>query len=310
MKAASTSASVDNACDTAHPEWIAWELFLFLFLSRLVKQWNLSRIANIFIYGKEHIVNHSSRRYFEKRLRRKVGAAVHDYAMISRGDRVMAAVSGGKDSLVLLKVLLDLKKSAPVEYEVVPVHLSTGFEKDFDRISEWASSTLGVEIRVYETGIAGILSRVSDPDKSPCALCSRLRRGMLYRIAQDEGISSIALGHHLDDIVETFFLRSLYTGQIGAMAPARVSNDGRNRVIRPMAYCTLELVEAYFRFLEVEPVSYSCMIRPDGKRALVRELLKTLEKDNPKVKNSIFASLGNIDMKSLCLKGEPRAHSH
>ncbi|MFY9399129.1 MAG: ATP-binding protein [Desulfomonilia bacterium] len=255
-------------------------------------------------------MNHSSRRYYEKRLRRKVGEALHDYAMISQGDRIIVAVSGGKDSLVLLKVLHDIQKAAPVEYEIVPVHISTGFEKDFDRISEWASSTLGVEIRVYDTGIADILAKVSDPDKSPCALCSRLRRGMLYRIAQDEGFSSIALGHHLDDIVETFFLRSLYTGQIGAMAPVRVSNDGRNRVIRPMAYCTLELVEAYFRFLEVEPVSNSCMIRPDSKREMVRGLLKTLEKDNPKVKNSIFASLGNIDMKSLCLKGEHRAHSH
>ena len=123
------------------------------------------------ICDKEHYVNHNSRRYFEKRLRKKVGTAIHDYGMIRQGDRIMVAVSGGKDSLVLLKVLIDLQKSAPVEYEVFPVHLSTGFEKDFPRIAEWARSTLGTEIRVIETGISDILARVSDPEKSPCALC-------------------------------------------------------------------------------------------------------------------------------------------
>ncbi|HPX17224.1 MAG TPA: ATP-binding protein [Deltaproteobacteria bacterium] len=262
------------------------------------------------ICDKEHYVNHNSRRYFEKRLRKKVGTAIHDYGMIRQGDRIMVAVSGGKDSLVLLKVLIDLQKSAPVEYEVFPVHLSTGFEKDFPRIAEWARSTLGTEIRVIETGISDILARVSDPEKSPCALCSRLRRGRLYSLAREEGFSSIALGHHLDDIIETFFLRCFYTGQIGAMAPVRISNDGRNRVIRPLAYCKLTLVEAYFRFMDIAPVSYACMIRPDSKREQIREYLRILEKDNPKMKNSIFASLGNIDMKSLCLKGDYRAHTH
>lgn len=255
-------------------------------------------------------MNHDSRRYYEKQLRKKVGTAIHDYRMIEQGDRVMVAVSGGKDSLVLLKVLVDLRKSAPVEYEIVPVHLSTGFETDFDRIAEWARSVLGVEIRICETRISEILARVSDPEKSPCALCSRLRRGRLYSLAQEEGLSSIALGHHLDDIIETFFLRCFYTGQIGAMAPARISNDGRNRVIRPLAYCKLSLVEAYFRFLDIAPVTYSCMIRPDSKREQIREYLRILEKDNPRMKNSIFAALGNIDMKSMCLKGDFHAHSH
>ncbi|HNR50390.1 MAG: tRNA 2-thiocytidine biosynthesis protein TtcA [Deltaproteobacteria bacterium ADurb.BinA179] len=255
-------------------------------------------------------MNHNSRRYYEKQLRRKVGTAIHDYQMIRRGDRILVAVSGGKDSLVLLKVLADLRRSAPVEYEIMPVHLSTGFEKDFGRIIEWARSALGLEIEVVQTGISEILARVSDPEKSPCALCSRLRRGRLYTLAQERGVSSIALGHHLDDIIETFFLRCFYTGQIGAMAPARVSNDGRNRVIRPLAYCKLTLVKAYFSFFDVEPVSCSCMIRPDSKREQIREYLRILEKDNPKMKNSIFAALGNIDTKSLCLKGEYHAHSH
>jgi len=255
-------------------------------------------------------VKHDSRRYYEKQLRRKVGTAIHDYAMIRPGDRIMVAVSGGKDSLVLLKVLIDLRKSAPVDYEIVPVHLSTGFEKDFERIADWSRSSLGTEIRILETGISEILSRVSDPRKSPCALCSRLRRGRLYHLAREEGFSSIALGHHLDDIIETFFLRCFYTGQIGAMAPARYSDDGRNRIIRPLAYCTLDLVDAYFRFFEVEPVSYTCMIRPDGRRERIRNYMRDLEKENPRMQNSIFAALGNLDTKSLCLKGGPRAHPH
>lgn len=256
-------------------------------------------------------MNHNSGEYFEKRVRRKAGSAIRDFGMIGPGDRILVAVSGGRDSIVLLKILHGLRKSAPIDFEIVPVHLSTGFEKGFGPIGDWVRENLRLEVKVHDTGIAEILKNVSDPEKSPCALCSRLRRGVLYSLAREEGYTSIALGHHLDDIVETFFLRCMYTGQIGAMAPSRCSNDGQNRVIRPLAYCRGDLIEAYFATLGIEPVGNACMIRKDGKREQVRNYLKHLEKDIPRLKENVFSALGNIDIKSLCLMKEAsHAHHH
>ena len=252
-------------------------------------------------------MRYTSRRYLEKQIRRKAGQAIQDYRMIRNGDRVLVAVSGGKDSIVMMKVLSILRTVAPVDFEIVPVHVMTGYESGFDRIRTWIRETLGYETIVHESFISQILEAAGDPDKSPCALCSRLRRGMLYTLAEEKRAASIALGHHMDDIIETFFLRCLYTGQLGAMAPARVSDDGRNRVIRPLAYCTNDIIEAYFPYLEVEPVEVSCPIRKDSKRELIRDYIKRLERDIPSMKHSIFASLGNIDTASLCVKENTHA---
>jgi len=230
--------------------------------------------------------------------------------MIEDGDRVLVAVSGGKDSLVLLKVLSDLKKAAPVQFEILPVHISTGFEIGFTRIAHWIEKDLHLDVMVIDSRIAEILKEASDPDKSPCALCSRLRRGRIYSLAKELGASSIALGHHMDDVVETFFLRCFFTGQIGAMAPSRRSNDGENRVIRPLVYCTNEMINRYFSFLDIEPIENTCIIRPDGKREMVRKYIELFEKDIPSVKYSVFAALGNIDMKSMCFKEKTYANPH
>ncbi len=255
-------------------------------------------------------MKHNTGKYLEKRVLRKAGTAIHDYRMIGHGDRVMAAISGGKDSIVLLKILSELKSSAPIDFEIIPVHVSTGFEKDFDRVRDWIYDHLGLTVEVFDSGIDEILEHSSDPEKSPCALCSRLRRGILYSMAQKEKYTSIALGHHMDDIIETFLLRCFYTGQVGGMAPSRVSNDGKNRIIRPLAYCKAELVDAYFKTFEVDPVANSCPKRVDGKREQVRGYIRLLEKDIPTVKESILSALGNIDMKSLCLKETFSAHPY
>ncbi len=267
-------------------------------------------VANPVVCAIEYPVNSHSRRLIEKRVLRKAGSAVHDYRMIADGDRVLVAVSGGKDSIVLLKVLAELKSAAPVDFDLVPIHVATGFEKDFDRIQCWIRENLGMEVRVFDSGISEILAHSSDPEKSPCALCSRLRRGVLYTLAYEEKFTSIALGHHLDDIIETFFLRCLYTGQIGAMAPSRYSDDGRNRVIRPLASCKGALIEAYFTTFGIDAVKSVCPIRKDSKRQRVRAYISQLEKEIPTVRESVFSSLGNLDMKSLCLKEEPGAHPH
>jgi tRNA 2-thiocytidine biosynthesis protein TtcA len=255
-------------------------------------------------------VSPTSKKFLEKQLRHKAGEAIHDYSMIRQGDKVLVAVSGGKDSIVMIKVLDMLRKSSPVEFEIIPVHIKTGFELDFDRISFWIKKNLKLEVLIHDGQISEILSAISDPEKSACALCSRLRRGKLYAVAEEMGISSIALGHHMDDIIETFMLRNFYTGQIGAMSPSRYSNDGRNRVIRPLAYCTGDLVNNYFRFLDVIPVGVSCPKRPDSKREFIRAVISSLEKKIPSIKYSIFASLSNVDMKSLCLKGNDYADPH
>jgi tRNA 2-thiocytidine biosynthesis protein TtcA len=240
--------------------------------------------------------------YFEKLVRKQTGRAISDYSMIKNGDRVIVAVSGGKDSIVLLKILHMLGKAAPVDFELLPVYVSTGFETGFDEIASWSESELGLKIDIIDSGISQILAASSDPEKSPCALCSRLRRGILYTHAAKIGATSIALGHHMDDIVETFLLRCFFTGQIGAMSPSRVSNDGANRIIRPLAYCPEEIVVSYFSFLKVEPVKSECVMRRDSKRHMIKNYLKEMEMDIPKLKYSIFASLSNIDMKGLCIR--------
>ena len=245
-----------------------------------------------------------TRRYYERRLRKHVGSAIQDFAMVRDGDSIMAAISGGKDSIVMLKILNDLRLAAPVSFEIRPIHVATGFEENFDQIAAWSKKELHLEIEIIDSDLARILNEIRDPAKSACALCSRLRRGILYAQAQDTGANAIALGHHRDDIVETFLLRSFYTGQLGAMAPSRISNDGRNRIIRPLAYCPETLISEYFEHLEVAPVENRCLIRADSKRDMIKKYLKELENDIPDIRSSIFAALGNIDRRSLCIREE------
>jgi tRNA 2-thiocytidine biosynthesis protein TtcA len=252
-------------------------------------------------------VRRTSRKYLERLIRKKTGQAIHDYRMIEQGHRVVVAVSGGKDSIVMMQVLACLREAAPLDFELIPVHVHSGFEQGFEGVREWIRRELGYEVMVRDGHISEILRNASDPDKSPCALCSRLRRGNLYGIASELGAHAIALGHHMDDIVETFLLRSFYTGQLGSMAPARVTDDGTNRIIRPLAYCTSELVEACFAHLEVEPVAMTCPARQGSRREFIRDCIKRLERDIPWLKHSIFASLGNIDTKSLCVKENAHA---
>jgi tRNA 2-thiocytidine biosynthesis protein TtcA len=241
-------------------------------------------------------------KYFEKIIRKHTGRAISDYSMIDNNDRVIVAVSGGKDSIVLLKILHMLQKAAPVDFKLFPVHVSTGFEIGFDAVSSWSETELGLKIHIIESGISQILATSSDPEKSPCALCSRIRRGVLYTHAAKTGMASIALGHHMDDIVETFMLRCFFTGQIGAMSPARISDDGTNRIIRPLAYCPEEIIASYFSFLEIEPVKNECILRRESKRHMIKDYLKRMEMDIPNLKYSIFASLSNIDLKGLCIR--------
>ena len=236
-----------------------------------------------------------------KRLRRQVGQAVTDYGMIEEGDRIMVCLSGGKDSYAMLDLLMGLKQSAPIHFELVAVNLDQKQPGFPEHILPDYLESLGVEWDVIEKDTYSIVQRVLPEGKTTCGLCSRLRRGTLYEYARKQGMTKIALGHHLNDIVETFFLNLFHGANLKAMPPKLLSDDGANIVIRPLAYCQEDDLEqlADIRDYPIIPCNL-CGSQPNLQRQQIKQMLKDWERIQPGRTMSIFRALGNIAPSQLC----------
>lgn len=231
----------------------------------------------------------------EARLRGAVGKAIGDYAMIADGDRVMVCLSGGKDSYTLLDLLLSLKRSAPVRFDLIAVNLDQKQPGFPEHVLPAYLTERGVPFHIIEQNTYAVVKRVIPNGKTLCGLCSRLRRGALYRFAAEHGISKIALGHHRDDIVETLFLNMFFGGRLKAMPPKLLSEDRRHIVIRPLAYVAERDIARYAaaRDFPIIPCTL-CGSQPHLKRLAVRAMLKEWERRFPGRIEAIFSSLKHV----------------
>ena len=230
-----------------------------------------------------------------KRLRRLAGQAIADFDMIGEGDRVMACLSGGKDSYAMLDILLHLRSRAPVAFDIIAVNLDQKQPGFPEHVLPEYLTRLGVPFHIENQDTYSIVKRVIPEGKTMCSLCSRLRRGVLYRVAQELGATRIALGHHRDDILQTFFLNLFFGGKMKTMPPKLVSDDGRNVVIRPLAYCEERDLEAYagLRQFPIIPCTL-CGSQDNLKRREVKALLREWEKRFPGRVESLFTALQNV----------------
>ncbi|MGA8053537.1 MAG: tRNA 2-thiocytidine(32) synthetase TtcA [Burkholderiales bacterium] len=231
----------------------------------------------------------------EKRLRRQVGEAIADFDMIRGGDRVMVCLSGGKDSYGLLDLLLRLRDAAPLHFEIVAVNLDQRHPGYPAHVLPDYLSTLGIPFRVVVKDTHSIVKRVIPEGKTMCSLCSRLRRGVLYRVAGELGATKIALGHHRDDILETFFLNLFFGGKLKAMPPKLVSDDGNHVVIRPLAYVKETDLERYARIRAFPIIPCDlCGSQENLQRRQAKAMLREWERRFPGRVETVFASLGRV----------------
>jgi tRNA 2-thiocytidine biosynthesis protein TtcA len=236
----------------------------------------------------------------QKRLRREMGQAIADFSMIEAGDKVMCCLSGGKDSYAMLDILLNLQKSAPVRFELIAVNLDQkqpGFPEEV--LPEYLSA-LGIEYHIIEKDTYSIVKEKVPEGKTTCGLCSRLRRGILYNFAEEHGVTKIALGHHRDDLLETLFLNMFYGGKLKSMPPVLHSDDGRNTVIRPLAYSREKDIARYARLREFPIIPCNlCGSQENLQRQVIKDMFQTWDKQHPGRLETMFRAMCNVEPSHL-----------
>ncbi|WP_280546106.1 MULTISPECIES: tRNA 2-thiocytidine(32) synthetase TtcA [unclassified Halomonas] len=230
-----------------------------------------------------------------KRLRRQVGNAIIDYGMIHEGDRVMVCLSGGKDSYTLLEILRNLQRNAPVNFSLVAVNLDQKQPGFPEHVLPAYLEGIGVEYHILERDTYSVVKEKTPEGKTTCALCSRLRRGSLYGFAEEIGATKVALGHHREDILETLFLNMFFGGSLKAMPPKLLSDDGRNMVIRPLAYCREADIAEFARLMDFPIIPCNlCGSQPNLQRQVVKEMLAEWETTHPGRLESMFKAVTNV----------------
>lgn len=230
-----------------------------------------------------------------KRLRRNVGKAIQDYAMIEEGDKVMVCLSGGKDSYAMLDILMSLQKAAPVSFDLIAVNLDQKQPGFPEHVLPEYLTKVGVPFHILEEDTYSIVTEIIPEGKTTCGLCSRLRRGILYGFAEKHGVTKIALGHHRDDIIETLFLNMFFGGKLKSMPPKLKSDDGKHIVIRPLAYCSEADIQKFadVRQFPIIPCNL-CGSQDNLQRQEIKKMLREWQSRFPGRIENIYASINNV----------------
>jgi tRNA 2-thiocytidine biosynthesis protein TtcA len=237
----------------------------------------------------------------EARIAKRVTKAIVDYHMIEEGDRIMVGLSGGKDSWALIQILDVLRQRAPIRFSIVAVNVDSGYKEYKHDVIARTCEARGWEYRIEHTGIGEAIEDILDVNQTPCSLCARLRRGVLYRVAAEVGATKIALGHHADDFIETLLLNVFFAGALKAMPAKLVSDDGAQVVIRPLVLIGEDEARAYTKECELPIIGCCCPACGDLglQRQRVKKLLMDLDREHPGVKNSMIKALQNVAPRHL-----------
>ncbi len=236
--------------------------------------------------------------YAYKVIKRNVGKALHQYDMISHGDRILVGLSGGKDSFILRWILSERLKRIPINYELYSVHVDLGFDDGFSKSLAEYCRQIGFELRIEHTDY-GVLAHSSKNRENPCFLCSRLRRKRLFEIADELGCNRLALGHNKDDIIETLFMNIFYAGEISSMLPFQSFFQGKFSVIRPLAFVDEDIIERFAREKGYPVFKNPCPSIKSTKRHEIKKILTQLYRNNTKVKGNIFRAMHHVKMDYL-----------
>lgn len=242
------------------------------------------------------ILNFIEGKKFSKQLWSPIGRAMHKYNMIEEGDRIAVGISGGKDSLTTLNALIRVQKIARISFEILPIHIHPNTDQSsYQKIKDYCEM-LGLNLFVEHTNLEEILFHEENPVKNPCFLCGRIRRGILYRILQERQINKLALGHHKDDIIETFLMNVFYQGNLHMMKPSYYAEEYGVQVIRPLAFVEEKNIIRYVKRLELPVTKSDCPyeVSEQSRRLKMKHLIQEMARDNPNVRSTVFSSIESL----------------